>query len=559
MKKFTGLFLSGLLLTGQVSAQGVQTPDLIIHSKLDYDWTGALIKKFRTLLTNFQVSDPFSARIDKSILVNESEVGSFLPADSKDLIKTFGEALGLNLINAETKVWMTGLEYDVKGFRTELKATEVQSDGLIMENEFSASEVYFSTDKLSLSLVIPGKNSSPVFTVDVVKPVVHANSDKLINFLTKIKVQDNKDSFKLRMLKASFDTMAKGLLRHADDIVLDYERLVIPEVSIKIGRKTVNFSPEKIARLLRDRHEAIKGILLAQLASTLRTNTIQAAFSVLEKYEIKKEHWIPSEEIASKIALSSLGASNDGNIIELNLPGDFCTNEKYNQHKKACISKKDTQTAASRLTGQHFRESKNIIKDLMDRGDANIVASVSEDYVNKLLVATYDAGLWKEALDEAGVTLGPNKVIMRLDKRGETGTVIMDVVYKAGGFERFMTGAKTIRFPLVLDIGIRIENRNGEPVLIVRLHDVDTSDQTLIHGRPADNIMSTIKDVSRFRGKVLKTIRQKVGTMKNKDMLELPYPDLKGAGLEKIDFLSDGKGRMNAYLRLEDIIEGQDS
>ena len=40
----------------------------------------------------------------------------------------------------------------------------------------------------------------------------------------------------------------------------------------------------------------------------------------------------------------------------------------------------------------------------------------------------------------------------------------------------------------------------------------------------------------------------------HKDLIELRYPELKGLGLDKVDFLSDGNGRMNAIMRLEDLL-----
>jgi hypothetical protein len=240
------------------------------------------------------------------------------------------------------------------------------------------------------------------------------------------------------------------------------------------------------------------------------------------------------------------------NNIEVNMPADFCTTSQYLKYKVGCLNNKLTQTAPSRLNPNMHEESIRVMKDLMERGDATLVASVSEDYINKLLVATIDAGLWKKGLDEAGVTLGPNKVIMRLDRTGDTGTVIMDVVYNPSKMEKLLTGAKVIRIPLVLEMGLRIDIRDGIPFVVIHLQDVDTSDETIINGRPQDNIISTVKDITRFKKKVAKAIREKVSILRNKDMLELPYPQYKDVGLEKAEFISDGKGRMNAYLSIQD-------
>jgi hypothetical protein len=556
MKKLATIILATAITWGTAGAETFKSPDILVDSKLDYDWSRVLVSKFRLLLKNYEMTDPFVGRFPKPILLNEAVVGKYLPNESKDLIRDFGNAVGLSILKAETKVWMHGFAYDIQGFKTDLKASEAKETNLIVGTDFSASEVNLSAEKVSLSLVIPGETSSPVFTVEVIKPVIKASEERIINFFAKIKIRNDKDSFKFQIQSANFDQMANGLLADPKSIDLRYDKIVISDVSLKIGNKIINFSKEKIEKIIRDNHEAIKGILLAQVATLLRNNTAEAAFKVLEQYKLNKEYWLNSPTIKSQIMIGGFSSTNAGEHIGIDMPGDFCTNQKFAELQKSCITNKVTQTAGTRLTNQLHKESVLVMKDLMDSGDANIVASISEDYLNKLLVTTYDAGLWKVALDEAGVDLGPNKVILRLDKRGDSGTLIMDVIYKPTKTENLLTGSKEIRFPLVLEVAVRIEKQKNGPLIIVRLNDVDTSDETLIYGRPEDGAVSSIKN-ARFKGKIVKTIRKRLSSLIGKDVVELHYPELQGIGLDKVDFISDGNGRMNATMRLEDLIEEQ--
>lgn len=548
--------LTFLVISGAMAkSNDFKSPDILVDTKLDYDWSNVLVKKIRLLLKNYKINDPFIGSFPKPILLNESEVGEFLPASSRSMIRDFGNAVGLNIIKTDTKVWMHGFSYDVKGFRTDLKETQALADGLLVGTDFSASEVNLTADKISISLMIPGKTGSPIFNVDIIHPVIKASEDNLINFFAKIKIKDQKDSFKLQIHKANFDQMANGLMANSDAIILDYERIDIPQMTLKIGSKTINFSKEKIQNLILSHHAAIKGILLAQAANTLRKNTTEAAYKVLEQYKIQKEYWLGSPSIKSQIIVENLSSSKVGDNIEINMPADFCTNDMFDKHDKKCLFKKVTQVAPTRLNRSTHVKSVQVMNELMASGNANIVASISEDYLNKLLVTTYDAGFWKVALDEAGVELGPNKVIMRLNKRGDSGTLLMDMVYKPTKLEKIMTGSKVIRFPLVLDVSVRVEKHDGEPVVIVRLNDVDTTEQTLLHGRPDEGVVSNVKDVPRFKGQIAKAIRKRVISLKDKDIIELRYPEFRGLGLEKVDFLSDGEGRMNAIMRLEDLID----
>jgi hypothetical protein len=557
MKKYYSILIFVLVYSSISSAEIFKSPDIVIDSKLDYDWSQMLVGKLRTLLKNYNMADPFKGEFPGAITLNESKLGPLLPQDSINLIRDFGNVVGLQFLETDTKVVMKDFSYEVRGFKTDIKANEKLNDGLSIGTDFSASEVSLKASKLSLSLVIPGVKSSPVFSVDVINPSIKAIEERLINFFAQIKIVDNKDHFKLKILKANFDQMANRLMSNTDDISLEYEKIVVPKVSVKIGDKTVNFSPEKIQKLIRDNHQAIKGILLSQAADFLKSNTSAAAFKVLEQYQLTKEYWIATSALESQFRLENFGTSKEGDNIEVNMPGDFCTVEKFDLHKKDCISKKTTQTAPTRLNNLLHKNSVQEMKHLMADGDANIVASISEDYVNKLLVTTYDAGLWKDSLSQAGVELGPNKVVMRLDKKGDSGTLIMDVIYTPTKMERFLTGSRVIRFPLVLDVSLRIEKHQEEPVVIIRLKDVDTSDDTIINGKPELNMVSSVKDVPRFKGKVAKAIRDKVSILRNKDIIELRYPEFKGLGLDKVEFLSDGLGRMNAIMRLEDLIEDE--
>ena len=555
MKKLFLFLISFLFILNPGFTQSFKSPDILVDSKLDYDWSRILVAKLRTVLKNHNIADPFKGNFRGAMVVNESEINGLLPADSKELLQTFGDSVGLNILRAKTKVTLHDVSYEVKGFKTNLRASEATQDGLIMGTDISASDISLQAGKISLSLIIPGKTNSPVFNVDIINPYLRANDESLVNFFTKLKIKEQGPIFKLQVLDATFDKMANNLLADTGSIELNYERIVIPQVSLKIGNKTINFSPQKIERLIRENHEAIKGILLAQITKTLNTDTSSAISEVLKKVEIDREYWVLTDQIRTQFMLGKISTTRGENNIELNLPGNFCTIENFNKNNKQCIEHQITKTADSRLTKKMHSESVAQIKDLMNRGEANIIASISEDYLNKLLVTTIDAGLWKVALDEAKVTLGPNKVVMRLDKKGDTGTVIMDVIYKPSRMEKLLTGSREIRFPLVLELTLRVDIRDQIPFIVIHLTDVDTSDETLINGRPDENIVSTVRNVPRFKKKVAKAIREKVSILRNKDILELPYPQYKGVGLEKAEFFSDGLGRMNAYLRLEDLIE----
>ena len=192
------------------------------------------------------------------------------------------------------------------------------------------------------------------------------------------------------------------------------------------------------------------------------------------------------------------------------------------------------------------------MRSLIDQGNANIVVSISEDYVNKVLIATYDAGLWNDMLKKSGVMLGPNKVFIRMDEVGSnTGSLYMDLIYTPKKLERLAIGAKQVRFPLVFKVGLKIKQDNLIPTFIIHLAELDTSDETLLNGKPEMGVVSNLHSL-RLKKKVLATLRAETAGLENTDVLELQYPEFRGLDLDKVSFVSDGYGRMNALILLKD-------
>lgn len=62
-----------------------------------------------------------------------------------------------------------------------------------------------------------------------------------------------------------------------------------------------------------------------------------------------------------------------------------------------------------------------------------------------------------------------------------------------------------------------------------------------------------------MKKKILASLREETAGLNNQDVLELRYPELRGLGLDKIDFVSDGNGRMNALILLQESQEKSNS
>ena len=558
MKKIIALLLTTLILTGQVQAQSFAAPDLLINTRLNSDWSGVLVNRVRRLMKNLGKPDPFSRSFEQPMIVSEAKVHEFLNPEARGLLTELGQLLKLDIVNSQTQITLHGLKYKVRGFKTDLIATEEKNKSLSVSSDFSASEIRVSADKVTLSLLIPGIKSLPVINIEVIKPIIIASENRLINFNTKIQIKNHEDDFKLFLEKDDFSNMASSLLSHEDAIRIDFDGIVVPATELKIGNKKITFDQKKIEALILSKKEGLKSLLMAQVSSFLTDGMGEDVHQAVSKVEFAKKYWIDSSPLQSMLNIDSFNGDEDGNTVEMKMDGDFCPDEFYKIHGEKCLQKKVTTPAKSRLTENNHQQSLLTIKSTFEHGDANIIVSISEDYVNKAILASYDAGLLNEMLKNAGLILGPNKIFIRIDEKdSQTGTLYADLIYSPLKLERMAIGSKSVRFPLVLQVGLNIKNVKGIPTFVIHVSDVDMTDKTLLNGKPEVGIPSNIHSL-RLKNKVLATLRAEAKGLANSDVLEISYPELSGLGLDDVNFISDGNGRMNALMLFEEKSPDQD-
>ena len=558
MKKMITFVLLFLILAVQVHAQAFTSPDVLIDTKLDADWSGILVTKIRRLMKNLNKPDPFRQKFIDPIIVSEAKVNDYMTPETRELLSELGKMLEMDILNAKTQVTIHGLRYNIRGFKTELSATENKVEGLSIGSDFSASKIMVTADKVTLALIMPGKNALPVINIEVTKPLLMAAEDKLINFFAKIQIKNNKDAFNLFLEEADFSRMAEGLIQRQDVVVLDFESIIVPKVSIRIGNKEIKFDPKKIEALVNSKRAGIKGLLVAEVSSLLINGTGEDLLKSLDKVVIPKNHWIDSDSIFSQLKIDSFENEENGHIVEVKMSGDFCPHDLYLAQGERCLDNKISRPIKSRITQENHKDSLDTMRNAIHDGEANIIVSISEDYVNKALIATYDTGLGNSLLKEAGLMMGPNKVFIRMDEKdSNTGTLYMDMLYTPKKIERMAIGAKQVRFPLVIKVGLKIRQENKVPIFVINMAGVDTSDETLLNGKPEIGVVSNIHTL-RMKKKILGALRKETESLANKDILELRYPELRGLDLDKVDFVSDGAGRMNALILLKDNVAGSE-
>lgn len=550
--RFFFLFVFSLWPIMTMAQEKFSPPDIIIDSKLDFNWSEMLIQKVRRLMVNKGLGDPLNGKIEKDIVFQSNIVTPDTSEATKVLLKEIELISGFKLIGSKAKVTIKKLYYSIDRLTTELSAFD-HPDGMILRGDFAGSNIKVGAEEVQFSISIPTQRGDvSVLDFSIQKPYVMTQDQDELQFKSSIQVLESADFISLKVLDSSFQNLSSFIQIAPENVKLGVDGIIMKDIEFEMGGHKLQMTQDRLVKFVQERQDSIKTVLLEAFANGLKKGVGNTILKAIENKQIDKQYWLRSKEIISTFRMEKLSTATFVQNLQLSLSGDFCTKGHFTQMKQDCVSQ-NLSPARGQISQDDYERSLADIKSQLDNGEANLVASVSENYMNKLLLTTYEAGLWKTTLGGAGVTLGDKKVFIRLVDKGKSAKLYLDIVYQTSLVSGLFLGAKEIHFPLALDVSMRMQNKNGYPNLIIHLDDVDLSKETLLKGIPQQQLTSNIKDLH-LQDVVTAKIHNKLKTFIGKDIISLAYPDFQGLGLETVRFESDGLGRMGAYVKLQELL-----
>ena len=207
---------------------------------------------------------------------------------------------------------------------------------------------------------------------------------------------------------------------------------------------------------------------------------------------------------------------------------------------------------------RNHERSLSLITEEIRNGKTDIILSLGQDYINNL-VHTIIKGKINLPNDPTTknddiITNGNKGVFLILDNKDENqGKIVVDIMVKPRFFQSIGLAIATFRtklyFPLILVPELTVEMKNNIPTLVIKIKDIDMSEETLRNGLygVASNLNKGIS-----RKLVLKKIRTILSKLLNSKVAELPISQLEGINLGNVSSVeSDGIGRLNIKLDLE--------
>lgn len=559
MKRHLGV-VAALLLVVSGATRAVEEPreipDIILASRLDMTWSEMLISRLRRYVINLNLGDPLGARVEKDIEIAQVRANDLLAPSSRRMVADISSMFGLSITDAQSKIVVKNIEYKLDRVTTDLRPLARGAEGQVFDGLFASRGAKISADAIDLVLEIPttGRRRLPLITVTIRKPFIKSSPDLPIIAQAQVQVVEEAKELSFKILNSSFESLAQVMGKNPEAFELGFESIDIPQISIQIGNRRMNIDPSKVRAAIVSREALIKDLLIEQLRGQLKQGIAQKALDLVQTVKIPREYWLTVDKMQMQLKVARISGSVGSQNVLLRVKSDFCSLVHFDRYKEDCLNHKVTKPAASVTTPEKLRASIAEVRATLERGDANMVASISEDYINKLVSTTVDAGYFDQKMLESGAEFGATKTFVRLNERGDTGTLYVDIKYKITGLQSVLVGGSDIRFPLVLKCTMRIEKSlAGYPLVIFKIKEAVMDNRTLRRGFPEMGLPSTVERLKRFESKVVKTIREKVKPMIGTDIISLELPVFQGVGLESLDFVSDGQGRMSAHANLAEV------
>jgi hypothetical protein len=563
-------FFIFILLALAATSSFAKTPDILTYSRTDKEWNVFLLDEFRMFMDNVGITgiDPKNIELSDPLIYSEESVRKYVTDDLHNVLERVGDIVGLSYASIKPKLIVNDFAYSVRKFEPTITPSEDSDGNVTLKSTIEVTGLAASARDISLEFEVEGLSKKP--TVRIIKPTIVLKRGAKIDFDMAVKFVEDNNEMKVELSQGNFSRITEMLTQDHDliDIIFDEKQIEFPDIRGSFAGRELVLNHQRIIDIIVENKANLKVLLFDQLHELFKQNLAEELLKSFDNIVFKSDRWIkPTGDAIFPIYLKVVDFSNPfGQIFLAELGGDFCTTRNYVAFGDDCINNRITKTPIDVRTKADLQKSKDLIENAFKtRPDMKFVASVSENYINKAIVTTYDFGLWEPILKEMGASLDEKKILVKLDETGTKATIILDIHYELGKWEGRAVREKFVRFPAILKANVRVENNDvdGEKMaqIVFNVYDVVLDDEILKYGHKEYGFPSNVHLMRKiFIKKVIKmmkaelfdydaeTARERVGKWSGIDLPPVDLPEINNMHLEKMHLESDGHGRVNIIL-----------
>lgn len=539
-------FLLAILLSVSSLWAWAEEQNIVLATRLDQKSSASFIKRMRNFLINNGFGDPYNRSLTEPISIDLNKALQELPPDTQSWIKEFQSLLSLKLFESKYRFIVEGFSYSIEDFNSELRPVVSGVNRVEYVTHNHVKGISFSARRVSFQVELKRTQSGdPInFSIDLLGPEFIIHPELVLELPMLWQTSLTPELISLSLNSIDLTKMFRKILDRPELVELRVSDIHLPDVSVRVGHKEIKFDHKKIKKFLSDEKDGMKkGILdIIKAREETLVNILEGSpqeISVSKMFSIRGK-------INAIFDVKSIFENQISGTLEAGLNGYFCS--KGGDLSQFCRSQRVTAKKRRIVSSDLFKRSMFHVQDQLAEEKSHIVVSVSEHYLNELIMAADQGGVLELTSDK--FTLGPEKAFVLADKYSENFTLYIDILHKLSGSQRVLVGRSELRFPVRLGIGLKILDINGMPTLRIKVNTIETNEDLLIRGKAEYGLPTNVTNI-RFRKKVLKSIMEEIHSFKDMILLDLEIPELKDTYLEELNFYSDGFGRGTATLTLD--------
>lgn len=561
MKKIEFLFVIFLMTVSAFA----KMPDLIVRTKLDHKRSDILLKRIETFMKNNELGDFTSMKFEERWVVDESILADHFETEAKEIVDKISEFLPFDVSNTRIEIAVEGARYKIKDLSLDLK-----NSGENLKAEFRASGACATIDKLQITVKVPMGNdfylptyapslSSPMLLIgDMTKEecltneiLTSTSDEKPIAFDVDLSTTFHEKEISLGIVKTSFEKIKDLVLNNREQlkiIGLNKKNLDVDDIVIEYGPKEITFFGDKVEDLILENKDSYITLLLDQFVKMIESGYMDRTVEALNEVRFDKGYWIADSDYHTYLNIDHFKKASLPNQLDTFISGGFCLTPKYLAMKESCLN--EEQLYYEYEPSQTLEESLSFIDNVMKKNkNASVVASASENFINKIIDLTFKAGYWHAEFNTQDMEIGPEGGFVKFNKKGTKAKFYLQLKYNAKKFHKFLIGAKKfdLLIPIICEVSMKIVVKNKIPVLKFIVESVDTSKNTLWYGD--EYMSSSFHKVKRFKKLIRKKfILPEAKSYIGKSALDVELPEIKGLNIEQVKLQIDGQGRVIAIL-----------
>jgi hypothetical protein len=560
--KFKFLVAGAIVATSVAGIARAATDDLILQSRLDQKSLSWLIDKTRVIMANADLSDGLTNTVN---LPDDPQFGlSDISSDPgfAEVRTLMTQVFHVDMAGAVLRVRIPKIYYKIASIKANPKILSVNDPVLAMTATAMLSGLDIGlVQGVQIDLMIPNKITHVMqsYMTATVEPTSVSIPTTLPPVTFDLSFQAIRDQrFHFNLTSYNLDALPKYVKDHEQELViqansthqaLTVDQIKVNPVIVRLGpfSRTLTFDSFKplIQRKLNDiLGQVILGVGVS-LKTTLGPQVLNTVFSLSTTSDLEAS--TDAMYVRYDVANFAQPAHDQ---LAFAIAGSMCTPDLYKSMQGACTEQEPALIPNRVITDSDRMLAKNEITAKLASGDADVVASVTEEYVNRLLKTVMGEASWTSQLAASFLSFGDKGAFVVFNRATTTPDLILDLKYSGDGSfpeKLFINENHPLHFPLRMSTSLAFSVRDGKSFLTLNTENVLSDVDEIINGLPEYGMSSTL--IWGLKRKVAKMIIKMAGEQ-GKQAIDMELPMFKNVGLEHTFYEVSPYGRVNLYFKL---------